>query len=167
MGVVSRVKVPNGEDNSSHSLMQGCSPRGEIWRKQAANLRPEEHEPYIRLFAIGWVCLTKRSPNTTRRSECKWCGLMEWKLFVLPREISQTWWNEVWVTVEKDLLWEVSRDHSTGCIDSIREGSNLKKWKKMNVTKWWNESRKYRKIPACKEIGRNPKRMQEGSGITT
>ena len=30
MGVVYRVKVPNGEDNSSHSLMQGCSPRGEI-----------------------------------------------------------------------------------------------------------------------------------------
>jgi len=48
------------------SLMQGCPRWRGIWRKQAANLRSEEHELHIRLGIIGWVCETKQSPYCRR-----------------------------------------------------------------------------------------------------
>jgi len=46
MGVVYQVKVLSGEGSSSRSLRQGCPSRGGIWRKPAANFRPEEHESH-------------------------------------------------------------------------------------------------------------------------
>jgi hypothetical protein len=43
------VKVLIGEGSSNCSLTQGCPSRGRIRRKRAANLRPEDHEPQVRL----------------------------------------------------------------------------------------------------------------------
>jgi len=38
------------------SLSQGCPPWGGIWRKAAANLRPEGYELQLRLATVGRVC---------------------------------------------------------------------------------------------------------------
>ena len=65
MGVVSRVKVLNGEYRSNHNLMQVCPPKG---RKQAANIHPNYKEPYLRLFVI-WMSL----PNKTKSMLSKKC----------------------------------------------------------------------------------------------
>ena len=51
------------------SLRQGCPPWGGIWRKPAANLRPEEHEPQARLLTSGWACPSKRNPDFQRCQE--------------------------------------------------------------------------------------------------
>ncbi len=62
MGVIYRVKVPKGEGSSNRSLRQGCPSRDGIGRKSAANLRPEDYEPQVRLAAVGRACQTKQSP---------------------------------------------------------------------------------------------------------
>ena len=45
------------------SQRQGCPSWGGIWRKSEAKSWSEEHELHIRLYKVGRVCYTKRSPT--------------------------------------------------------------------------------------------------------
>ena len=74
---------------------------------------------------ILWISLQykTKSHKLNGNSMCKWCRYMERRLLVLPREVSRTHGCELNQKCGQQLLWEVSRSHSTE--KKSREGLNL------------------------------------------
>ena len=105
---------------------------------------------------MGWACQTKRSPKATRTSGCKCCRYMEWKLFILPREVSQTCWNNKYDTRSKKVCCEKSAEVIVPIYELVWEGPNLVWDREWMLPKGPFVVRCFYEAPRW-NIGRNPK----------